>query len=137
MAKPFKIKDEFEDILADIADGDSVLKACSKRNISKKSFWKYIGTSEELRNQYIQATQIRGESAVDRIEEELEKLDSGMSDAGKARVKIDTLKWLACKFYPKQYGDKQEIEHSGGVTLMPSVKVKGNELELDIGDDVD
>lgn len=137
MAKPLAIAEHFEDILADISDGDSVLKACSKRKISKKTFWKYISSDDELRNQYIQATQIRGESAIDRIEEELEKLDSGVSDAGKARVKIDTLKWLACKFYPKQYGEKQEVEHSGTVSLMPSVKIGSKDLELKIGDDVD
>lgn len=137
MAKPLTIAEHFEDILADIADGDSVLKACSKRKISKKTFWKYINSAEELRNQYTQATLLRGESAIDRIEEELEKLDNGVSDAGKARVKIDTLKWLACKFYPKQYGEKQEVEHSGTVSLMPSVKIGSKNLELNIGDDVD
>lgn len=137
MAKPLTIAEHFDDILADISDGDSVLKACSKRKISKKTFWKYISSSEELKNQYTQATLLRGESAIDRIEEELEKLDSGITDAGKARVKIDTLKWLACKFYPKQYGEKQEIEHSGTVNLMPSVKIGNKDLDLNIGDDVD
>ena len=39
-------------------------------------------------------------------------------DAGKARVRIDARKWLAGKMKPKVYGDKQTVEHQGGVSIM-------------------
>lgn len=137
MAKPLTIAEHFKDILEDISLGDSVDKACRKRKISKTTFFNYIDTDDSLKNQYTLATQRRGESAVDRIEQELENLDLETTDPAKARIKIDTLKWLACKFYPKMYGDKQEVQHTGSVTLMPTVKVNGKDLDLNIGDDVD
>lgn len=112
MAKPLTIAEHFKDILEDISLGDSVDKACRKRKISKTTFFNYIDTDDSLKNQYTLATQRRGESAVDRIEQELENLDLETTDPAKARIKIDTLKWLACKFYPKMYGDKQEIDHN-------------------------
>ena len=31
------------------------------------------------------------------------------TSAPTARVLIDTEKWKACKFYPKMYGDRQEL----------------------------
>lgn len=137
MAKPLTIAENFKDILEDISLGDSVDKACRKRKISKTTFFNYIDTDEKLKNQYTLATQRRGESAVDRIEQELEKLDLETTDPAKARIKIDTLKWLACKFYPKMYGDKvdQNIHHSGSVT-MPVIELNGAELTFNIGDDV-
>jgi hypothetical protein len=33
------------------------------------------------------------------------------------RLQIDTRKWLIAKWLPKVYGDKQQIEHSGGISL--------------------
>ena len=137
MAKPLTIAENFKDILEDISLGDSVDKACRKRKISKTTFFNYIDTDEKLKNQYTLATQRRGESAVDRIEQELEKLDLETTDPAKARIKIDTLKWLACKFYPKMYGDKvdQNVHHSGSVT-MPVIELNGAELTFNIGDDV-
>lgn len=33
-----------------------------------------------------------------------------------AKLQVDTRKWLASRFNPKQFGEKQEIEHSGEVT---------------------
>jgi hypothetical protein len=30
-------------------------------------------------------------------------------------VRIDTLKWAAAKRRPKEYGDKQQVEVSGGI----------------------
>lgn len=33
------------------------------------------------------------------------------------RLRVDARKWFASKVAPKKYGDRQEIEHSGAVTL--------------------
>lgn len=118
MAKPFVIDKVFNDILDLIAEGKSVLKACQEFKVSKQSFYDYMETDKSLKDRYTIATQLRGDSAIDRIEEELNNLDMGIADPAKARVKIDTLKWFACKFYPKMYGEKLQQEHSGEITLL-------------------
>lgn len=35
----------------------------------------------------------------------------------RSRLRIDTRKWLASKLLPKKYGDKQEVEVTGKLTL--------------------
>ena len=46
---------------------------------------------------------------IDKIEEFQQQLLLKEIDPATARVLIDTEKWKACKFYPKMYGDKQEV----------------------------
>ena len=116
------IDDKFKDILRDIADGLSVQKACSKHRVGKESFYKHIDKDQNNANQYTRATQLRGESAIDRIEEALDKLDMEGSDPAKLRIKIDTLKWFACKFYPKVYGDKLKVDGEVMVSFEDRIK---------------
>lgn len=42
------------------------------------------------------------------------------------RLKVDSKKWLLSKLLPKQYGDKQEIEHTGkdGTPFVPVLNIK-------------
>lgn len=35
----------------------------------------------------------------------------------RSRLRLDARKWIASKLKPKKYGDKQEIEHKGNITL--------------------
>lgn len=35
----------------------------------------------------------------------------------RSRIRVDTRKWLLSKALPKIYGDKQEVEHKGRVSL--------------------
>ena len=131
------IEEHFDEILEEIAKGGSVRKSCDSRRISEQTFYNYLKTKDEHQEKYNIARERRGESAISRIEEELEKLNAGISDPARARVVIDTLKWFACKFYPKMYGDKQEITHTGSVSVMPSIKIKGKDLDFEIGEKLD
>lgn len=35
----------------------------------------------------------------------------------RSRLRVDTRKWALSKMLPKKYGDKMEVEHSGGVNI--------------------
>lgn len=137
MAKPNRILDEFDDMMIDVGNGMSIVKACKDRGISTRSFYDLIETREDLKQTYTRAREDRGDTCTDKIEEYQKKLEQGEIDAQTARVLIDTEKWKAGKFNQRMYGDKQSIEHSGSVTLMPSVKVGGKDLEINIGENVD
>lgn len=137
MAKPNRILDEFDDMMIDVGNGMSIVKACKDRGISTRSFYDLIETREDLKQTYTRAREDRGDTCTDKIEEYQKKLERGEIDAQTARVLIDTEKWKAGKFNQRMYGDKQSIEHSGSVTLMPSVKVGGKDLEINIGENVD
>jgi hypothetical protein len=137
MAKPKIIQDNFEDIINDVANGMSVVKACKDRHISTQSFYDYIETDEKLKETYTRAREDRGDTCTDKIEEYQRKLEHGEIDAQTARVLIDTEKWKAGKFNQRMYGDKQEITHAGSIVVMPTVKVNGKDFKMDIGEDVD
>ena len=137
MAKPFIIDKHFNDIINDVANGMSVVKACKDRHISTQSFYDYIETDKKLKETYTRAREDRGDTCTDKIEEYQKKLLHGEIDAQTARVLIDTEKWKAGKFNQRMYGDKidQNIHHSGSVT-MPVIELNGAELTFNIGDDV-
>ena len=137
MAKPLTIDKYFDEILLDVANKTSVVKACKDRHISPQTFYDYIETDEKLKERYTRARMDRGDCCTDTIEEYQRKLERGEIDAQTARVLIETEKWKAGKFNQQMYGEKATLEHTGNVTLMPCVKVGNTELNLDIGDDVD
>jgi len=45
-------------------------------------------------------------------------IDDDPKKAAAWKLYIDTKKWTLSKQLPKKYGDKQEIEHSGGVQVV-------------------
>ena len=112
MPKPNKIDDLLEDILNDVAfENKSIVKACRDRKVSPQTLWELKENDQRIKEQYTLATQFRAEGCIDAIEQTQADLRNGIIDAATARVLIDTEKWKACKFYPKVYGDKQEIDH--------------------------
>lgn len=136
MAKPNRLPELFEELLQDISNGKSVYRACEERHLSPYSFREYVASDENIKAKYTQAREERGDRCLDKIEQYEEMLLQGSLDSATARVLIDTEKWKACKFYPKMFGDKQEITHSGAVNLMPTVKINGKDLDIKVGEDV-
>ena len=67
----------------------------------------------ELREQYARARDAQS----DVIADEILMIADTEDDPQKARVRIDARKWLAGKMKPKVYGDKQTVEHQGGVSI--------------------
>lgn len=130
----------FKRVCYNIAGGDSVSKACEKESKPENFYFRFLADNindDEICKLSTHAREMKAFGYFEKCEQVLEELRRGGSDAQTARVLFDGYLRLAGKANQKTFGDKQEIEHSGSVTLMPSVKVKGNELELDIGDDVD
>lgn len=135
MPKPNKIDDLLEDILNDVAyENKSIVKACRDRKVSPQTFWKLKEKDDRIKEQYTLATQFRAEGCVDEIEKTQRDLRNGIIDAPTARVLIDTEKWKACKFYPKMYGDKQEIDHNVTVktALVEFVDGQGESADTEI-----
>lgn len=136
MAKPDRMPDLFPEIILDVADGMSLVKACKLRKASTQSFHDYMNTDEKLKDAYARAREDRGDTCSDKIEEIEKKLEDGLIDSATARVLIDTEKWKAAKFYPKMYGDRVEQVHSGSVNVLPAITVKDGNKEKPISFDV-
>ena len=92
-----------------ISGGNSVYKASKEMKIKEDTFYNLIDNDDKKRDEYTKARQTRGDRCLDRIELFQMQLLGKEIDAPTARVLIDTEKWKACKFYPKMYGDRQEL----------------------------
>lgn len=130
-----KIEDCLDGILNDIRNGNSIVKACKDRGFGTQTFYDYLKENPDLEENYARAREDRGDCCIDKIVELMKDLKTGKIDSQTARVLIDTEKWIAAKFNGR-YGDKQNIEHSGTVNIMPSVVIDGAELSFDVGDDL-
>ena len=63
---------------------------------------------------------------VQKIEGLLEELERGGIDSDVAKVSIDARKWLATKYYPRMFGERQQID----VKTTDMTKVYVEQLKL-------
>lgn len=123
-----------------IAEGDSIGEACKKEGKPENFYFRFL--SDNIDNDDVcklstHAREMKAYGYFDKCEKALKDLESGVKEYTVAKVLFDSYLRLAAKANQKTFGDKQEIQHSGSVTLMPTVKVNGKDLKLNIGDDVD
>ncbi len=110
----------FDAILSGIASGESAKACLREHSVNPGTFWGYLGKDEDAANQYARA-RVRG---LDRMAEEI--LDIADDNGGdwiedkvnpevvaRARLRVDSRKWLLSKLVPKKYGDKVTQEHTG------------------------
>lgn len=55
-------------------------------------------------------------------EEILELADDRNADPSRSRLQVDTRKWLMSKIAPKRFGERQQLEHVGRLTLAQLVE---------------
>lgn len=96
------------------------------------SVWRWLRDDAEFAAQYARAREAQADTLA---EELLEIADDGTNDwmerygednpgwvangehIQRSRLRVDTRKWIASKLKPKKYGERQTIEHEGGVNL--------------------
>lgn len=92
-----------------ISEGKSLRSFCRADDAPDAStIFDWIHRHSEFAKQYARAREAQAEHWAD----ELVELADDATDAQKARLQIDTRKWVASKLLPKKYGERQQIEHS-------------------------
>ena len=114
----------FDDICDRIADGQSVKDVCGNNEDmpNPRTFFRWIEADEALRHQYARAKDAMADalfddclSIADQYDSLAEKLDT--DHIQRAKLRIDTRKWMAGRLSPKKYGDKLALH--GDKTLDP------------------
>jgi len=122
--KPAMDQDKFNAILVDIASGEAAYKAIEANGLTRKAFYHLIATDETAGNKYARAKQAGMERWADDIVEladeerivtktvtrkdgSVEVIEMDIVD--RARLQVDSRKWLLSKLAPKKYGDKLEL----------------------------
>lgn len=101
-------------ILADIASGQAAYRAVEAHGVSRQRFYEALNADEALADNYARVMKIGCEPMADDI---LQISDDPNIDANHKRVMVDSRKWLLSKRLPKKYGDKLDVEHSGGLSI--------------------
>ena len=118
-----------EDICDELADGKNIQEILGSNEDypTWSTFRRWKNNNEELRTLYVSSQQDKGISLEEQIDEVMEGLKINKYDHSTANVLIQTLKWKMAKFYPKVFGDKQEIEQTGSVNITWSEEKSYNE----------
>lgn len=107
-------------ILERIASGESLTAICATEgmpHISTVFRWLADPERSAFRDSYARAREVQGDTKFDQVGDMAHMAVRGQVDPQAAKVFIDAIKWQAAKLAPKKYGDKLDLNHSGGITV--------------------
>ncbi len=105
-------KAQVDEVIRLMDEGESESFACRKAGINRNTF-RAAALKQGVADHYAKACVAIAQDQVNKIEEAIQDMRSGTIDAAMARVEIDARKWVACKLFGRQYGDKVQNEHTG------------------------
>jgi hypothetical protein len=136
MGRPSLYTPELADeICRRLAEGESLRAICREEGMPTAStVFLWLGADEAFRSKYARAREVQAELMADEL---LEIADDGQNDwmerhnkdgeavgwvengeaLRRSQLRVATRQWIASKLLPKKYGDKQQLEHSGSLTL--------------------
>lgn len=118
--------DEFwNEVFDRIRSGETLREICRRGGYEVRKMQKSLH-SEHLSSRYVSAHEGRAVMHVQRIEGLLDDLESGRMSSDVVRVSIDARKWLATKYYPRMFGERQQID----VSTVDMTKVYVEQLKL-------
>lgn len=128
-----------DDICQRLAEGESLRAICRDDEMpALSSVFRWLTLHKEFSDQYARAREEQAEALADEIvgiaDEECTTVradkhgprEDGEGDVevvfdatavARNRLRVEARKWVASKLKPKKYGDKTQLEHSGGLTL--------------------
>lgn len=95
--------------------GQSLMQACAAENVPESTIRLWADKDEDASAEYARA---RG-ALIDSHVNDLLGIADTEPDAARARVQIDTRKWIMSKLMPKRFGDKIAV---GGSDDLPPIQ---------------
>lgn len=115
-----------DEIVRRISEGEDLSGICKHDPAmpSLPTVYKWLHANVAFANSYAHAREIQGELLAAQAQEIATRthieLPNGMfvaADPMRDRLAVDTIKWRAAHLRPKVWGDKQQVELSGQLTL--------------------
>ena len=122
--------------LARVAGGRSVRDVCSNEDMpSRTVIYEELAANKDFADHYARACDMRADEGFDEI---FEIADDGRNDwietreddargwrengesLRRSQIRIDARKWALARMSPRKYGDKLDLNHGGGVTVLLS-----------------
>lgn len=135
MARPSSFTQEQADLICGkLASGQSLRSICEDAGLpDRTTVFRWLRDIESFRNQYMRAREDQADAIFDEM---LEIADDGEFDyetktrddgseyeavnhdhIQRSKLRIEARKWVLGKMAPKKYGERQQIEHSGSLSL--------------------
>lgn len=115
--------EQLEHALERIANGDTIAAIAKDFGCSRWPLVDALTAAPDMRHRYARAREQQQEAHVDRammLAEAVAETPGGGDRVQAYRLLVDTIKWRAARFYPKQFGDRVDVT-SGGEKLQPGV----------------
>jgi hypothetical protein len=124
-----------DEICVRLMEGQSLREICSNADMpGQRTVYDWLATNEAFAKQYARAREVQADTYAD---ETKDIADDGRNDwmerkskegavegwqingeaVARSRLRLDQRKWHASKLAPKKYGDRQQVEHSGSVSI--------------------
>lgn len=137
MPRPSEFTQDVADAICEkLADGNSLRSICAADDMPARSTvfkWLADPAHSAFVDQYARAREAQAEALFEDI---LDIADDGSNDytvkkrpdgseydafdaehVQRSKLRVDARKWMVAKLAPKKYGDRVELEHSGGINL--------------------
>lgn len=106
-------------ICAELADGKSLRSICrDSEDLNTGKVMRWLASNKDFQEQYARARELQADALFDETLDIADQYDSAKDAStpdviNRAKLRIDTRKWIAGKLRPKKYGDKIQQEHTG------------------------
>lgn len=102
-----------DEICGRLVNGESLRAICRDEGFpAVGTVLRWVGENADFREQYARARELQAETLADEIVSIADDAEKDQPSVAKARLQVDSRKWVASKLLPKKYGDK--IAHVGG-----------------------
>jgi len=119
--KPVEFTQELFDSICDkLSEGQSLRKICEDDEMpTKATIFRWLRDKKELRDQYARAKEESSDAFAEEMMDIIKDTKEDSNAIQKARLQIDTMKWLMSKQKPKKYGDKLDLTSDGKALPTP------------------
>jgi len=101
-----------DDICLRIANGSSLNRVCRSKDMpSKSNVYEWLAKYDGFQDKYREATNQRAEFHFDEMLDIADAVKEETAAVSKAKVQIDTRKWILSRMNPTKYGDKQQVDN--------------------------
>ena len=98
----------WDDFFSRIEMGETLQGFAVEHNMTNQSLRRRL-RNVDLNERFIEANHGRDVYHAQSIEGMIDRLEAGDVESDVARVSIDARKWLATKYYPRMFGERQEV----------------------------
>ena len=126
------------EICSRLALGESLNRICKDDHMPDMStVYRWMFANEDFRNNYARAREDQAETHADElidladvepvVIDENGKLKIDSAWVNLQRLRIDTRKWVASKLKPKRFGDKLDVQHAGGISVVVATGIQDDQ----------